>query len=69
MPIDGNKPIPKRRGKPRLHPYAELQPGDSFFIAGRSVNVSEWHRRTGFKFTARKWCEDGVDGTRVWRLS
>ena len=68
--IEKDVPIPLRpRGKPSKYPWADMEPGDSFFVPGVlpakiSGSVGAARNRHGFRLTMR--AENG--GTRVWRL-
>jgi hypothetical protein len=66
--IEKGVPIP-RRGNNTKYPWDKLEPGDSFFIAGKktsqiSGSFVSAKRRLGIRLTAR--AENG--GTRIWRL-
>lgn len=68
--IDDDVPQPRPR---LLYPLRELCVGQSFFvpgikssqIGGSTASVS---KSTGFTFTCRAVTEDGIAGTRVWRI-
>lgn len=73
--IDKNVPMPESRGSSR-YPYADMEVGDSFFIATRGVDELGTARRlrgssftygkkVGKKFSVRKMGE----GFRVWRVA
>lgn len=79
--IDKGIPIPKiRRGRPGLYPFSEMQIGDSFFLPMHghklSASANSWkaHRRRQkepggkWKFETREVKENGIDGTRIWRV-
>lgn len=72
IPIDKGIPIPTRcrgrAGRRLLFPFADMEIGDSFFVAGAASSVesaaSRYGQKLGRKFTARY--VDG--GVRVWRI-
>ena len=65
--IDKNVPLPKARNK---FPLREMAIGDSFFVEAAKAN----HIQGSFailrpmKFATRAFTENGVKGTRVWRI-
>lgn len=71
--IDRNySPPPPKCMRGARYPFAELNPGDSFFVPnGRQVNISgsgaQYAKRNGVKFATRKVVENDVPGVRVWR--
>lgn len=74
--IEKNIPIPRTTaGRPRKTGavLSMLEVGDSCFLELPQKNVTGcfYHhaKQTGKKFTTRKWEQDGVSGTRVWRVS
>lgn len=73
--IDANIPIPPAKaGRPPVWPMANMQPGESAFIAGKTItraaNIARLHRiRKGWQFTCRTVTENGVKGVRVWRTA
>ena len=74
IPIDKGIPVAKdTRGKPRKYPMEDLEVGDSFFAEGRKSGdigpvLARARKSTGRKFTSRTVTENGVIGTRVWRI-
>lgn len=67
--IEKGYPIPIAR----RYPFKHMQVGDSFFVPREPNRVSAaaacWSRRhAGFKFRTLKVREDGVCGTRCWRI-
>lgn len=66
--IDKGVPCPSRRN--RIWPFPEMEIGDSFFAPGKSgANLHVASRSApSFKFTTRTVTENGVKGTRVWRV-
>jgi hypothetical protein len=68
--IEKHIPVPEsRRGRPALYPFADMAPGESFFVAEAEQRLvairraaSSHTRYTGKKFTVR--LVDG--GVRVW---
>lgn len=64
-------PLPDA-GKRRIHPWSELQPGDSFFVAGGKlpslqVQCSRKNQASDRAFTARAYTLEGQGGVMVWR--
>lgn len=69
--IEKDKPIPPRR----KYPFEDMEVGDSFFAprddfphAGDAARVYAHHRKGKVKFRTRNVTENGVNGTRVWRI-
>ena len=68
--------IPGRISPNRIHyPFAEMNPGDSFFRAGIKAssmyqNARAWSKKNApdQRFTSREWNQDGVQGARTWRV-
>ena len=66
MKIDKNIPLPPHKSK---YPFRSMEVGDSFFsTASRSSIGSSASKLKGIKFSTRTVNEDGVRGTRVWRV-
>jgi hypothetical protein len=64
--IDKQIPIPNGRNK---YPFAEMEIGDSFFVANvRSSNIQLRYYKPK-QFTRRSVVKDGVQGVRVWRIA
>lgn len=71
--IDKGIPVaaPLKRGKPALYPWADMEVGDSFFVAGEKKttmiyncdNRSRRHRPQKFI------CREVEGGVRVWRIA
>jgi hypothetical protein len=64
------KAVPMDDGGRNKYPFAHMEVGDSFFLAGVKAralsNASQWHaKRLGRQFRA-KTCEGGA---RVWRTA
>lgn len=71
--IDKGIPLAKTSGNRGGHyPWLQMGVGDSFFVAIKQGRVSSAAtsaaHRLGFRFATRKQVEDGVTGTRVWRI-
>jgi len=75
--IDTGIPLPKKmayRKKPvRMYPWVEMNIGDSFFVAAPQPKIARlaynaWVRYA-LKFSTRAVTENGVAGTRVWRIA
>ena len=74
--IDKGIPVPPRmpRGARSKYPFLGMEVGDSFFVPGikpRQISprsCSARLRAEGAKFATRSVTENGVDGTRVWRV-
>lgn len=71
--LQDDVPIPRVRNP--TYPFAEMAIGQSFFSRARQQSVgsaaaqhSKRHSR-GCKFTCRTVTEDGVRGTRCWRIA
>lgn len=66
--IDKGIPTPEIRGDLR-YPWAKLEVGESFFAEMRLTNQAAHAARAyGRKFACRTVIENGVKGTRVWRI-
>lgn len=72
--IDKDIPVPtEARGRKRIWPFADMEIGDSFFLAGDGVECQRtlasastyYQRRHGMAFVTRK--VEG--GARVWRVA
>ena len=63
--IDQNVPIPARKTD-RKYPFATMEIGESFFLAGKSD--IQYHSYKPRKFVKRVVTENGVKGVRVWRI-
>lgn len=74
--------LPARgRAIPAKYPWAEMAPGDSFFVPNFTVAPKSITGKTamsvhagkkihpGSKWTMRTVTENGIKGVRVWRLS
>lgn len=73
MSIESNVPLLQARGGFRKHPWEKMELGDSFFVAGTTVErlssvAVRAARRLGGKFTCRTVKEQGIPGVRVWRV-
>lgn len=69
--------------RPTIYPWAHMQPGDSFFVPGGATAATD--KRDGVKvqintasakkkypgttWAVRAVTENGVNGTRVWRVT
>ncbi len=63
-------PRPTGRGSPRGWAF-KMEVGDSVLIQkprNRAFASTVHARRHGMKFSARSVCENGVQGTRIWRI-
>ena len=54
--------------------FQDMEVGDSKFFANRSVlsvraSSNYTKQKLGYKFVARTVVEDGVSGTRIWRIA
>lgn len=81
--LEENVPIPEEprgaagQSKPaakRKYPFREMQVNQSFFVPGKRPydlgGVTQSARRsTGFTFKTRAVEENGVKGTRIWRVA
>ncbi len=70
--IEKNVPIPLKGNVRRKYPFAQMEVGDSIFVAGdaaKTENIScsanAYGKRNGAKFSAR--CVEG--GVRIWRIA
>ena len=59
--------------RPTKYPFSEMAVGQSFFSPGEGnatrTAASAWGTRTGAaSFRCRSVIEDGIRGTRVWRI-
>lgn len=63
-------PTMKARGK---YPWREMKKGDSFFseapFMGGVAQAASLRLGNGCKFITKRVIENGVKGTRVWRVS
>lgn len=69
--IDKNFP-PPFSGKARKYPFRDMEIGDSFFAeipVSRLSQAAHNNRQEGRKYTSRTVTENGVKGTRIWRIS
>lgn len=70
--IDDSMPIPKVKqpGRPSKYPFDTMKVGQSFFAPGfkcRTIGNAARHKRP-MKFRCRSVVENGVRGTRCWRI-
>ena len=61
------------RGRPPTYPFRTMPVGASFFVAGvtqRKISpmICRCVKKCGMQFSTRKVTENGVEGTRVWRI-
>lgn len=71
--IDKTVPFPTERTPRGTYPFADMEIGDSFFAPGvKSATMSAQTRYHGLKlnrkFIMRAVIEDGIKGTRTWRI-
>ena len=73
--IDSDISLPSPKGGAGVvkYPFRQLEVGQSFFVPGKtqadlSGSIGAARRAMGRKFATRRVTEDGVTGTRVWRL-
>jgi len=74
--IEKDYPVPEGR-RPRKYPWREMEVGDSFFTPftdtspenARAAVYAANKRYNGARFKGTVWTENGVDGTRIWRIS
>jgi hypothetical protein len=55
------------------YPWDQMEIGDSFFVPNKAINIFAGQacnraKRHGGKYTCRSVVENGVAGTRVWRV-
>lgn len=72
--IDKGIPVPSpQRGKTSKYPYRDMLVGDSFFTTRDQSSIGStakaYGNRNRMKFTTRVVVENGVKGTRVWRVA
>lgn len=83
--IDKGVPMPKRgaTGRKAKYPWAQMLPGDSFFVPRRSSNGSNASKTSfpviattygrklhpGSSWSMEMATEKGVQGVRIWRRS
>ena len=68
---------PSRQSQGRIYPFKQMQPGDSFFVAGveagrRAATSCRTQRHKGKlsgEWAARSVMENGIAGMRIWRIS
>lgn len=72
MKIDKGIAIPESRKGHRLSKYVDMEVGDSFFVAKpqhlAGSGARMYAKKTGRKFASRTVTENGITGTRVWRV-
>lgn len=60
---------PAKRQRSSRYPWATIQPGQSFFIPGKTpkglYQAAKGHK---IKIAVRAWTEGKTIGTRVWRI-
>ena len=72
MNIEKGIPIPYFAGSATRYPWDEMDVGDSMFAPKPTSLASAATlagKRRGWKFSARTVTENGVKGTRVWRIA
>lgn len=66
-------PMPNGAGRMALYPFRQMEVGDSFFVpkTGQSITgpIAHAQSRMDAKFSRRTVTENGVTGTRVWRIA
>jgi len=74
--IENKVPIPESAKHNRQkYPFDSMSVGDSFFVSSsiskvntvRRITVT-WQHKLGMKFATSERTEDGVHGTRIWRI-
>ena len=69
MEWDTDIPVPERDQK---YPFATMPVGASFFTAGKTstqmTNAATNYKARGLRFTTRAVTENGIKGSRVWRI-
>lgn len=72
---DQDKPYPgiKKRGRKTKYPFALMKTRDSVFLEEPICKISSstgmWGRKLNRKFRCRTVVENGIKGTRVWRIA
>ena len=70
--IDKNIPLPSLHKYTEKYPWADMKPGDSFFIEmGTPANIGACmsaRKKYGERYVSRTVTENGVKGVRVWRI-
>jgi len=68
--IDKGVPLPPKIGRTK-YPFRSMVRGDSFFVPGKfcASVVVQMGKRMNAVFAQRKVVENGVSGTRIWRVS
>ncbi len=73
--VQSDVPMPAKCAgrKLRSFPWMEMKVGDSFFSPreqhGMARNAHAAGQRYGLKFATRAVTENGIEGTRIWRLA
>lgn len=73
--IDKNVPLTKTTrkshgGQPSKYPWTQMQVGDSFFVAGKTVKSFSGNTYSAGKRLGQKYSVRSVDGgIRVWRTT
>lgn len=80
--LDKNVPMPTSQGRDSSYPFADMEVGDSFFVAGKTSNqlvnaAAHWRKKMGMSFVTRNTEEIGIHpetgaeapikGARIWR--
>jgi hypothetical protein len=71
--IEDNVPVPKvhQPGRPSKYPFDTMEIGQSFFARGiscRAVGNAGRHKKPK-RFRCRSVIENGIRGTRCWRIA
>jgi hypothetical protein len=71
--VEHGVPMPSAGVRPAIYPFAKMEIGDSFFIPKKtSADISSsgvyWAKKLGHKYSARSVIENGIPGTRIWRV-
>lgn len=70
--IDKNVPVPSGKRGPAAYPWDDMQPGDSFFVPGKTPKTLGGAvvtpKNRGMKIRTRSVTENGVAGVRIWRV-
>jgi len=74
--IDSDIPIPDSVSATRRYPFPQLEIGQSFFVPASEKRTDQiqtaahnWAKYNNRKLTVRRRVENGITGTRVWRIA
>lgn len=70
MEIEGGIPVSEHRGGFYKYPWQEMQVGDSFLVADKTIqSMSSVANRAAARFGFKFSCRSTDEGVRIWRIS